>query len=771
MRWALLLLGLFAGPALAETVRVDGLGAPVEITTDRWGVPHIGAQSQADAFFGQGYAAASNRLWQMDIARRRMLGRMAVAFGPDFLPLDVAARTLLFRGDLAAEWAVQYPPAVPLARAWVAGVNARVAEVLANPALLPPEFAAMDMLPEAWAADDLMQMRRSGPPNVRGEMRRAVLACAGALELDGLAQKLEPPHPLVLPAGLDPCALRPEMLAVLDRYGGPSPWPRSRRAGALGAAGTAVALGEVDDLDSRQGSNAWVVAPGRSGSGRALLATDPHLPVSVPGPQFIVHLKAPGLDAIGSGWVFRPGTQGGHNDRVARGRTDFQMDQEDLVLLELDEAGTAYRVPGGWAPITRVTERIPVRDAAAAEVTVAGTALGPVIFQDQAAHRALVLRSAQLQSGPSTALEYIGVTLARNWAEHQAALRYVSWGSNYFYADVEGNIGWQTGGRMPRRRGHDGLLPVPAAGGFDWDGFLPVEEMVGEFNPPRGWIASGNQMPFPNAWPAARRTSWEWIPDDRYRRMSEVLAVQVPHDHAAALALQQDVLSLRARALLPVLAALPNLPAEAALLRAWDGRMTADSEAAAIFAFWWSGLAEAVRLAMVPAPLRATLPALHPQVMLALVTGEDPRLGEARLALVGQALAGAAARWRALPAEGRRWGDLHRVDLRHVLGALLPEAHVLGGRSGGDGATLMARWWQSAARPQATGGASFRMVVEPGDWERARASNLPGQSGDPRSPHYADLYPMWLAGETFPLAYGAAAVAAVAESTLTLLPK
>ncbi len=771
MRRIVLLLALWAVPGLAQTARVEGLGAPVEIVTDRWGVPHIIAASQADAFFGQGYAAASNRLWQMDNARRRMLGRMAVAFGPEFLPLDLAARTLLFRGDLAAEWAVQYPPAVPLARAWVAGVNARIAEVLANPALLPPEFAAMDMLPEPWAADDLMLMRRSGPPNVRGEMRRAVLACAGALELEGLAQKLEPPHPLVVPEGLDPCALKPEQLVLLERNAGPSPWPRTRRGGALGPAGTATALGEADDLDAQQGSNAWVVAPWRSGSGRALLATDPHLPVSVPGPQFISHLKAPGLDAIGSGWVFRPGMQGGHNDRVARGRTDFQMDQEDLYLLELDAAGGAYRVPGGWAPITRVTERIAVRDAAEAVVTLARTALGPVIFEDQGAHRALVLRSAQLQPGPSTALEYIGVTVARDWVEHQAALRYVSWGSNYFYADVDGNIGWQTGGRMPRRRSHDGLLPVPAAGGFAWDGFMPLEQLVGELNPERGWIASGNQMPFPESWPDARRTSWEWIPDDRYRRMTEVLAVQAPHGQAEALALQQDVVSLRARALLPVLASLPDAPAEAALLRGWDTRMGAESEAAAIFAFWWSELSAAVRLAMVPEPLRATLPLLHPQVMLALVTGEDARLGERRLPLVAEALAAAAARWRALPSDGRRWGDLHRVELRHPLGAMTPEANVLGGRSGGDGATLMARWWVSAARPQATGGASFRMVVELGDWERARASNLPGQSGDPRSPHYADLYAPWVAGETFPLAYGAEAVRAVTESTLTLLPK
>ena len=139
-------LGAFA--VHAQTVTVAGLTAPIEIVTDREGVPHINAASIEDAFFGQGYAAASARLWQMDIGRRRALGELAAAFGPDFVKYDRAARLVLFRGDLAAEWR-HYDPRVPgIAAAWVRGVNARVREVRANPALLPPEFAALAVLPE-----------------------------------------------------------------------------------------------------------------------------------------------------------------------------------------------------------------------------------------------------------------------------------------------------------------------------------------------------------------------------------------------------------------------------------------------------------------------------------------------------------------------------------------------------------------------------------------------------------------------------------------------
>ena len=332
----------------------------------------------------------------------------------------------------------------------------------------------MDMRPERWAAEDLILMRDSGPPNLRAEMRRAVLAAHGQLALDALAIPLAPAHALRVPEGLDCARLHPSQLGLLGRLSGPLPFPRSVKQGAL-----------EDDLDAMQGSNGWVVAPGRSATGHALLANDPHLAVSVPGPRVIVHLRAPGLDAVGAGPAWRPGFQFGHTDRIAFGRTDFQIDQEDLFVLELNADASAWRGPDGWQPIERVRESVAVRGAEDAVAEVALTALGPLVFEDRAARQALVVRSVQRESGPSVALEYVPLMLARDWGEYRAAVRTAVWGSNYLYADVEGNIGWQTGGRVPRRVGYDGLMPVPASGPYRWDGVLDLDEMVGAHNPPR----------------------------------------------------------------------------------------------------------------------------------------------------------------------------------------------------------------------------------------------------------------------------------------------
>ena len=759
---------------MAQTTHVAGLTAPVEIITDREGVPHISASSVEDAFFGQGYAAATARLWQIDIGHRRAMGRLAAAFGPDFVKYDRAARLLLFRGDLAAEWTL-YDPRVPaIAAAWVRGVNARVREVRANPALLPPEFSALDVLPELWAPEDLLRMRGTGP-NVRGEARRAELACAGALAADGLMVKLEPAWTLAMPAGLEPCSVSRADLATYDLLTAPLPWARATH-------GAPMRL-PADDVDARNGSNAWVVAPKLSATGRAILANDPHLGFSVPGARFITHLRAPGLDAIGAGPANRPGFQFGHNDRIAFGRTDFQIDQEDLYVLRLNDDASAYRTPTGWQAIERVAETIAVRGAPDVTVTLAFSPLGPLL--NEGPGRAVALRSASLQPGGAVALEYVPVILARNWPQYLAALNTAVWGSNYMYADVDGNIGWQAAGRVPRRPKHDGLLPVPADGDYPWDGVLPVAEMPGEFNPPRGWIATANQMPFPPDFPyATRKISFEWIADDRYRRIATVLAAQSRHGLADSVALQLDVHSGRAEALLPLLDGLstPGLDAEAAMLRGWDREVRADSAAAALFEVWWTSLQTRLHAVLVPPALRGLLPLLHPHVLIQALLHPDSRLGadptRARDALLVDALRAATLtlqqRFGANIA-GWAWGKMHSVDLHHSLGALLPagvraQADVTGGPSGGDGATVMARWFASATRPNVTGGAQFRAVVDVGNWDAALTINSPGQSGDPRSPHYADLQARWLAGTMFPFTYSPTAIDAAAESWLHLAP-
>ena len=789
VRTALLAIVLLPAMLVAATASgqtreaaVRGIDAPIDIAIDRWGVPHISAGSVNDAFFGQGYAAATLRLWQLDIIRRRTLGRLAEVFGPTFVPFDQAARLFLYRGPLEEEWKRLDPRVEGIARAFVAGVNARIKEVREDRSLLPPEFASLDMLPDFWRAEDLVRSRLVLGPNIRAEVRRAELACKNVLEADALLQPLEPAWKLAVPQGLDPCDVRRADLRLYDLLTQPLPFASVPMRVKKGEAARDIELSP--DMDVQQGSNAWVIAPSRTTTGRAILANDPHLPFSLPSPRMITHLAAPGFNLVGSGPAWLPGVQFGHNDRIAFGRTDLQIDQQDLYVLELGEDGKTWRGPRGPEPIERTVESIDVRDQEPAKVELAFTALGPVISEDRERRRALVMRSASLEPGAAISLEYVPKVLARNWDEFRKAIRYAVWGTNYMYADVDGNIGWQAAGRVPIRVGYDGLMPVPASGDYAWRGLLPLEDMPGEFNPERGWIASANQMPFPPDWPVAeRRISFEWIPPDRYRRVVERLPELMPHSPADSWALQQDVHSARARRLIALLGKQPRDPGNdaQALMLAWNGNIDAGSQAAALYEFWGLELQKEIRPLVVPQAATALLPFVNGLTLLDLLERPDARFGsdpeKARDALLSRALAAAVAVVKSRAKSGETlptWGELHEVVLHHSLESRLPsdmakQAEVSGRGTSGDGTTVFARWW-APPEPKATGGASFRAVLDVGNWDEARATTGPGQAGTPGDPHFRDLYPAWLDNESFPLAFSAEQVARVAQSRVRLLP-
>jgi penicillin amidase len=790
--WAILLSLvvslIVAGGAQARAqpreVAVQGLSAKLDIAVDRWGIPHVSAGSVNDAFFGQGYAMAMLRLWQLDLSYRRQVGRLAEVFGPAFVPFDRATRLFHFRGPLQEEWKRLDPRVEGIARSFVAGINARIKEVRDDRSLLPPEFVALDMVPSFWSVEDLLKVRYFPGPNVRAEVRRAELACKEALALDSLYQPLEPAWTLTVPEGLDPCDVRRSDLHIYDYLTGPLPLASVPiRLKKTEAAMPAIAL--ATDLDAQEGSNAWVVAPSRTTTGRPILANDPHLPFSIPSPRMISHLSAPGFNAIGNGPVGRPGFQFSHNERIAIGRTDFQIDQQDLYVLELSEDGKTWRGPQGPEPVERIVVNIDVRDGDPEKVELAYTSLGPIISEARERRRAFVVRAVSLQPGAVSNLDFVPQALAGNWGEFRRALRYAVYGTNYMYADVDGNIGWQAAGWVPVRARHDGLMPVSASGDYAWKGILSLDEMPHEFNPERGWIASANQMPFPPDWPAAeRRISFEWASPDRYRRVSERLLQLKPHAPADSWTLQQDVHSARASRLVALLATLPRDPADEAqtLLLGWNGHIDADSQAAALYELWGFELQkEAVRL-LVPEAARTLIPFIYGLTLLDLLEKPDGRLGsdpvKARDGLMMRALAGAMThlKSRAKPGQGLpTWGALHEVVLHHALQARLPaglseQSSVSGRGTAGDGTTVFARWW-TPPRTNATGGASFRTVVDVGNWDEARGTNGPGQAGTPGDLHYRDLYPLWLNNESFPLSFTAEAVARVAESTVTLRPQ
>ncbi len=757
-------------PLAADALAVpDGLSAPVEIVDDVYGVPHVRAATIPDAFYGQGYVVARDRLFQIDLGHRREMGRLAEAFGADFAKHDATARLFHYRGDLTAE--LRRVPADVLActRAYIAGVNARIDEVIADPTLLPPEYAILGVQPAKWAIEDFVTARGGAIGNADDEIRRAQLAAIGMLDLDAIVAPLRPAWNMTVPAGLDVAAVSPADLGVLRQGGLPFGPDTPVHDPAEGPAERANA-----------GSNAWTVAGGRSATGRPILANDPHLGIGGFGPRHVVHLSAPGLDVIGGGAPGLPGIMQGHTDRFAFGRTNFHIDQQDLFVLELDPADPErYRHDGGWKRFTRVDVAIPVKGTAPYVASLRYSVQGPVVSHDPTKRRATVLASIAMQPGGGGAFAMVAINLARDWKSLRKAFRLHPSPTNFHYADVDGNTGWQVIGFVPVRKQGDGLLPVPGDGRFDWTGMRDFASLPNDYNPKQGWFASANQNNLPADWPRDRIPAFSFRAPYRYERIAGVLAGQPKHSIADSVALQFDTVSTPARQLVALLPATPSPAGD--MLRRWDGRLDADSGPAALFEILWRDLSSRMLAAIVPARAKALVTEIDPSVLLGLLAQPDARLGAnpvaARDAMLRDGLAAAWASARSLlgadPA-GWRWGRLHQVRIAHPLSRIPAIAAAFppieGGGSGGDSYTVMARWLGDGPGWRVGGGASYLQVIDVGAWDNSVFLNLPGQSNDPRSPQYRDQYPPWIEGRTLPLLFSRAAVDRQAARRATLRP-
>jgi penicillin amidase len=751
-----------------------GLSAPLEIVDDRYGVPHIRARTIPDAFFGQGYVVARDRLFQIDFSYRREMGRMAEAFGPDFAGHDARARLLHFRGNLDAELAAVPANILACARAYVAGINARIDEVLAEPALLPLEYGILRVRPLKWDLRDLVRSRGSGiGGSVEDEVRRAQLAALGLLELDQVMAPLRPAWDLKVPEGLDPKAVSDADLGVLALGGMPL---------ELLAPRDPIARREAR---ANAGSNAWTIAPSRTATGRPILANDPHLGIGGFGPRHVAHLSAPGLDVIGAGAPGLPGIMQGHTDRFAFGRTNFHIDQEDLFILELHPADPErYRHAGGWRRFEKVDVSIPVKGAAPTVATLRYAVQGPVISHDPAKRRATALGAVELQPGASGAFAMIAINLARDWAGLQRdAFRFHPSPTNFHYADVNGNHGWQVIGFMPVRRRGEGLMPVPGDGRYDWTGLRNFRALPSEYNPAKGWFASANQNNLPPGWPRDRIPAFSFRAPYRYDRIVDVLSAQTRHSLADSVALQHDTLSTPARQLIAMLPqrGSPGAVPAISMLRGWNARLEANSAPAALFQMVWRELGARMLAVLVPESARALVTDISPSVLLDLLARPDVRLGpdpvRARDALFDAALAAAWSRAQQLLGPDPstwRWGSLNQVRIAHPLSripAIAAAFPVIEGEgSGGDAYTVIARGPRNDRSWNVSGGASYLQVIDVGAWDNSLMLNLPGQSNDPRSRHYRDQYRPWARGEMLPMLFSRSAVNAAATGRINLNP-
>jgi penicillin amidase len=756
-----------------------GLEQPAEIIIDRWGIPHIYAASQHDAYFAQGWNAARDRLWQLDLWRKRGLGLLAANFGPAYVAQDRAARLFLYRGDMATEWAVYGPGAEAASTAWVAGLNARVTQVRAGDAPLPVEFSLTDTRPDTWAVEDVVRIRSHGiSNNAESESLRVRIAAAGRLEADRLRRGMQPwEHEVRIPEGLDPSDIPADLLADYTLA-------TKEVSFAAPAEAPSEAQRAVEELSA--GSNNWAIAASRTTTGRPILASDPHRVLNAPSIRYLCHLNAPGLAIIGAGELHLPGVTIGHNEHCAFGITTFMIDQADHYVYEThpDDA-RQYRYGDGWEAMRIVHEDVPVRGEAPRTVELAYTRHGPVLKQLPDKRRAFALRTVWSEPGTSSYFGAARYQSASDWPTFKEALSH--WRAapmNFIYADVEGTIAWIPTGLTPKRRNWDGLLPVPGDGRYEWDGFASPAELPQMVNPERGWVASANEFNLPPGHPSRDlNLGYEWADPGRIDRIGEVLTAGASTSVEDSARLQTDVFSntaLRAVSLLRGLASDdPQVQAALDLLAAWDGYESKDSAAAAIAEAWMNkhlGPTTARRITCEAAakivgfgsPYGTTLylqtlgPGLTEATRIEiLLTSLSATLDE-----LTERLGADMAAWR--------WGDLHHAYFTPPVAALA-DAEQRAVMSHGPLPLPGSAWtvWASTYRMDdfaATQGASFRMVVDVGAWDNSVVINSPGQSGDPASPHYGDLFPLWAKGEYVPLLWSREAIEAAAETVFDLTP-
>jgi penicillin amidase len=751
-------------PQIDGHVAVPGLHGEVTIARDADGVPTITAANDDDLAFGLGFAHAQDRLFQMEVQRRYGAGRLSEIFGEAAVPIDTQMRALGLYRSAEAAWPKLSPAVRSGIEAYCAGVNAYVAT---HGLVLPPEFVMLRLRPETWTPADtlvwgkLMDFQLGG--NYRGELLRARLA--QTVSADDLAF-LYPDYPSDGPTTLAALAPLYRQLPLASLY-------------------AALPAG----LGPQFASNNWVVDGAHNSSGKPLLANDPHLGFSAPGVWYLARLKTPAREIAGATVAGNPMVVIGHNDNIAWGFTTTTADIEDLFIEKLDPKDqTHYLAPEGSVAFTTRQETIAVRGGAPVTLTVRATRHGPVISD--------LLPSGTFDSGYVIALSatFLGdddrsaealwnIDRASDWSGFRDALRdFIAPPQNMVFADTSGTIGFIAAGRIPIRKSGNGWLPVPGwSGDYDWQGFIPFDDLPQATNPASGFFVSANNKIVPDSYPYLISRDWD-LPD-RAERITELLTATSSQSPEASAAIQADTLSIMARRLVPLMTKVipTNDMAREAVqrLQQWDFHMDADKVEPLLFTAWLRAFAHLVLFARL-GDAATDYWDLRPRVMEAILTQRpdwcadpqhpdrqtcDSRLAEAldtALDQLRQAYGSEMAQWQ--------WGRAHIAYFPNAVWERVPmlrdwlrvKIPTPGAR---DTINVGPSEITDPEHPfEQRFGAGLRIITDMAAPGEARMMITPGQSGNPLSGHYADLLRRWRAFDWL------IPSAAPMQSTLALAP-
>jgi len=777
-------------PKNSNQLFVSGLKEPVEIIRDQWGINHIYAKNQHDLFFAQGYAAAKDRLFQFEIWRRQATGTVAEILGERELKRDLGTRLFKFRGDMNQEMDHYHKDGTEIITAYTMGVNAYIKEINQTPEKLPIEFKLLNIKPAKWTTDVVISRHQGLLGNINDELQigRAV-AKLGVEKVKELTWF----HPKDPNIELDP-AINKELLFdnILELYHAYRKKVQFLSSDVQEEYRNTTELKELTSIhtdlnDSLSiGSNNWVISGSRMADGNTYMANDPHRTIAVPSLRYMTHLVAPGWNVIGGGEPEIPGISIGHNEFGSWGLTVFRTDGEDLYVYDLNPKNpNQYKYKGKWVDMKIIKETVKVKGKNDFLAELKYTKHGPVTYIDSEHNKAYAVRCAWLEPGGSPYLASLRMDQAKSWQEFREACNYSHIpGENMVWADKEGNIAWQAVGIAPIRKNFSGLVPVPGDGRYEWDGYLPIIQKPNSFNPSNGFIATANQNVTSNDYTHWDAIGYSWSDPFRGNRVKEILSSSRKLTMEDMKALQVDYLSIPARTLIPLLTNLSfnGKPAEAVeKLKNWNFKLNANSVEAAIYVSFENELGLLADQKFIPEKGKKYIGKIQMKKLVDWMTKPDKRFGSnpitGRDQLMSEAFNNAVNHLTDLLGDDMNNWQYGQKKFKHTyfehalsssVNKKTREKLDLGPLPrGGNSFTV----GSTGGNLRQSSGASFRMIVNTGNWDGAIATNGPGQSGNPDSPFYSNLFEPWAKDMYFPVYYSREKIDSVSVNKILLNPK
>ena len=761
------------------------LNDEVEVLRDKYGINHIYAKNQQDLFFMQGYLAAKDRLFQFEIWRRQATGTVAEIFGESELKRDIGTRLFKFRGDIKEELNHYHEDGYEIITAYTEGVNAYIQEMKNHPEELPVEFELLDIQPEFWTPEVVISRHQGLLGNIGQELNigRAV-SRIGEKKVKELLW-LHPKDPsLKLDKKIRKEDLDRDILGLYNAYRTPVKYKKEylqekyQKKGALAS----LLPKKVEDLEDvfSIGSNNWAISGNKSFNGSPILANDPHRSIVAPSLRYITHLVAPGWNVIGGGEPEIPGISIGHNGFGAWGLTVFRTDAEDLYVYELNPKNSnQYWHKGEWLDFKEIKETIAVKGNENQEIVLQYSIHGPVTFVDEKRNRAYAVKCGWLEVGGSPYLASLRMNQSQSWEEFREACSYSHIpGENMVWADKEGTIGWQAVGIAPIRNTHSGLVPVLGDGSYEWDGYLPITDKPHVVNPSENFFASANQNVTPAFYEHWNAIGFSWSDPYRGDRVNSVLsnASRNKFTMQDMMDLQVDYHSLPSEKLIKMIDQTSLDPAHkkyVEMLLAWNNKLTTTSVEATIYVNWERTIIREFHDKFVPKNVKGLL-----NIQLFKIIERINKLpAKERDEFLKNTFVTSNKELKSkFGTETSKWlygqQEYKHIKIKHPLEHIVNDSiyklvsfktYPRGGNAYTPGS--------SGSNLRQSSGASFRVVIDTKDWDNSVATNSPGQSGNPNSNFYRNLYEDWANDRFFELYYSKEKIKSNLHSKEVYYPK